>query len=1077
MRVLIIPIILLATPLSMAQSLQTIIQRGHDQSVLAVRCSPDSNYVATGSRDRTAKLWELATGREVRTFFGHEGSVNCIDFSADGKRMATSSADKTARVWDVLTGKELFATPPEDKLLTAVAFSPDMKYLVTAGYPNEARVWDLQTKKVIKSFKVNADQGAGYGINLAFSSDGKWLAIGEDNHKAHVYDTRTWERSLSFARGEGWCGGCATWVTFSHDNKYLFMASNNGPVKKCSLSDSTLVMKYADKVEDIAGLVVSPDDKKLTVITKKSIATYSVLNDALHKGELYLHEFKTKTEINEGTLNNSGTAFLLAQADNTTIVWDPTAEKITTTLTGILNQRDQGGITYDPNSYWESHIAKYLRLKNDILLSLDGKELLKGKFGTKIKRWDIATGRTNMEYAGHAKAAICYQLSKDGTRLLTGGADGKIILWDFKTGDTLQVIKAHREPIFSVGFSHDEKKVLSSSWDATLKIFNLASGERLSYFDFENASAYNALFSDNDLYVFTAQMDFTLKMREIDTQKTVRDFIGHSDVISAIKLSQDNKKLLSASWDGSIRLWDIATGLMDKKFAGHKGAVYAVQFSPDDKYIFSGGADRSVKMWDIQSGNVIKTFEGHQAEVTCILQSPDNNMLITHSTDGVTKLWDLKTGKEFFEHIHLGPSDWMVKTTDGYFNGTDGARKSIHFVNGLKTYSVDQFFQEFYRPDLLPRIFKTRGEAPAESIQGKLEKSPPPSIKIATAPTHDPSQLEVYVRITDQGGGVENLKLYHNGKNIPIEQGALELPRKKGESVTHKQVVQLVGGTNIFTASAVNHDRIESDPASTEFFSEHASKSSTCYLLAVGINEYKNPNLSLNYARPDADAFAQLVGKRANELFKSIELTTLYDRDASAEKILSTLDALSGKIHPEDVFILYYAGHGSVTDNKFYFIPTGSIRLYDAKSLEKEAIEASVLQEKLRQIQALKQLIVMDACQSGASVELLATRGASEEKAIAQLSRSAGIHVMASAGSEQFATEFSALGHGLFTYVLLKALEGEADGAPKDGKVTIYELKSYMDDQVPEMTRKMKGKPQYPYTFSRGQDFPLVLEK
>jgi uncharacterized caspase-like protein len=145
--------------------------------------------------------------------------------------------------------------------------------------------------------------------------------------------------------------------------------------------------------------------------------------------------------------------------------------------------------------------------------------------------------------------------------------------------------------------------------------------------------------------------------------------------------------------------------------------------------------------------------------------------------------------------------------------------------------------------------------------------------------------------------------------------------------------------------------------------------------------------------------------------------------------------------------------------------------------LKKEAIEASVLQEKFKNIKALKQLIIMDACQSGGSVELLANRGAAEEKAIAQLSRSAGIHVMASAGSEQFAAEFAELGHGIFTYLLIKGLEGEADGSPKDGKVTIYELKSFLDDQVPELTRKLKGKPQYPYTFSRGQDFPVVIDQ
>jgi uncharacterized caspase-like protein len=244
----------------------------------------------------------------------------------------------------------------------------------------------------------------------------------------------------------------------------------------------------------------------------------------------------------------------------------------------------------------------------------------------------------------------------------------------------------------------------------------------------------------------------------------------------------------------------------------------------------------------------------------------------------------------------------------------------------------------------------------------------------------------------------------------------------------------------------------------------------------VGINEYKNTKLNLNFAREDAQSFSKLIKDASHQLFKNVELHTLYDKEATREKILKKLDELSSKVNQEDVLIFYYAGHGSMNDNKFYFIPTESSRLYDASSLHKEAIEAGVLQDKFKNIKALKQLIIMDACQSGGSVELLATRGASEEKAIAQLSRSAGIHVMASAGSEQFATEFVSLGHGLFTYVLIKALQGEADGAPKDGKVTIYELKSYIDDQVPELTRKLKGNPQYPYTFSRGQDFPVVIQ-
>lgn len=1057
-----------------SQSLETVIQKGHDQSVLAVTMSPDSNYVATGSRDKSAKLWELSTGREVRSFLGHEGSVNCIDFTRDGKLMITSSGDQTARIWDVMSGKEIFATPAAGKILTAVAFSPDQKYFVVAGYPDAATIWELSSKKLVKEIKVNADQGGGYGINLSFSPDGKYLAIGEDNRIANLYLTGTWEKAFTFNHESGWCGGCATWTDFSNDSRYLLMASNKAPVKRYDLSAGTEVKRYTENIEELSGLSFSPDNNTVMAATKDEV----IIWDAQTGSEQSRYKPETGAEINEVTYTADGKRLLLACANNITYAFDLRENRIVSTLSGILNERDKGGIAYDPNSYWESHIAKYLRLKNQIMLSRDGKSLIKGKFGTKVKRWDIATGKTEMDYVGHEKAAMCYELSKDGTRMLTGGGDGRVILWDVATGDTLKVIKAHREPIFDIHFNADETKAITGSWDATAKMIDLATGKTLEYFDFDNASAYSLLLSNNDLYLFAAQLDNTLKMREIDTKKVVRDFVGHSDVISSIRLSADGKQLLSASWDGSIRLWDIATGLMDGKLAGHRGPVYVAIYGQDGKTVFSGGADRMVRVWDIASGKVTRQLTGHQAEVTSIIQSADGKMLISHSTDGVTKFWDLASGQEFFEHIHLGDRDWMVKTREGYFNGTDGARKSVHFVDGMKTYAVDQFFNEFYRPDILPKVFKTRGESTeGKSLQGKLNTSPPPTVRVAAVKTNDPETIDVYVRMTDNGAGVSRLRMFHNGKNIPVNTNELKLPSRKGESTTYKQTVKLVGGSNTLSASATNNDGVESDAPVAEVFSDYPSKNSVCHLLAVGINTYKNSRLSLNYAKPDAESFSTVMTTSGQKLFKSVSLHTLYDEDATRDKILAKLDELAQVINQEDVFIFYYAGHGSMVENQFYFIPTESSRLYDQKALQKEAIEASLLQDRFKHIRALKQLIVMDACQSGGSVELLATRGAGEEKAIAQLSRSAGIHVMASAGSEQFATEFAEIGHGLFTYVLIQALKGEADGAPKDGKVTIYELKSYIDDQVPEMTRKLKGKPQYPYTFSRGQDFPVILDE
>lgn len=1085
MRSIIVCTLVVVATITRAQSFETILQQGHELAVISVAISPDSNYVATGSRDKSAKVWEISTGREVRSFLGHDLSVTAIGFTGDGKMLVTGSTDKTIKMWDVATGEEL-ASIMVNYRVTSVAIEPTSRYAFVGGYQTEyvgrAYSWDdsvvvidLKSKRPVKKIDANPDKGLGYGTGVAVSPDGKFLAIGEDNRVARIYQTSDWRQVYKFEFTEGTCGGCGTRVAFSPDSRHLYMASHNGPLKKYKLSDGGLEKVYIDKIDDLTGLAVSANGKTISVTTEKKL---TCIDEATGKPILE-SAASEKAEFHQVTFNHNGKDIFVASDDNTLHQVNIAANKEIRKYTGILNMRDKGGLNYDPNFYWQSAIAKYVRFKNNILLSRDGKTMIKGKFGTKVKRWDVASGRTVMEYVGHKKAVLAYDLSKDGKRLVTGGGDGRIILWDLDTGDSLKTIASYREPIFDIRFNSDESKVLTSSWDATMKIHDLQTSALEHYFDFKEYSAYNVLLHPNDLYVFSARLNNAVEMWEIDTHTPVRTFIGHTDIVSSMVMSPDQKSLLTAGWDGSIRLWDIGTGLMHKKLVDHHGPVHVAIFNADGRYIYSGGADRSIRIWDAATSKVVKTLAGHKAEVTSLRISPDEKMLISHSVDGVSKFWDLTSGKEFFEHIHFGDKDWMVKNPEGYFNGTDAAREHIHFVDGMKTYAVDQFFEEYYRPDLLPKIFQNRGGGKDESkggIQGRLQSSPPPLLKVAIMPSQEAGKGDLYVRITDTGAGVENLKIYHNGKSLAIDRTQLQLPNAKQPTTTYKLHVTLVGGSNVFTASASNKDKVEGASPAVEYVSDHATRSSVCYLLAVGINQYKNPRMTLTYARPDAQSFIEVMEKKGT-LFKNVELHTLYDQEASRGNILKKLDDLSSKIQPEDVFVFYYAGHGSMVDNQFYFIPTESLRLYDAASLKAEAIEAAVLQDKLKNIRALKQLIIMDACQSGGSVELLATRGASEEKAIAQLSRSAGIHVMASAGSDQFATEFAELGHGLFTYLLLKALQGDADGAPKDGKVTIYELKSYLDDQVPEMTRKMKGKPQYPYTFSRGQDFPVAVER
>jgi WD40 repeat protein len=154
------------------QHLETVIQKGHELAVLTVAVSPDSSYVATGSRDKTIKLWELSTGREVRSFLGHTASINQIDFSSDGKYLISANGDATARIWEVATGKELHSVKPDEERVTDVAYDPKGKFFVTVGFGQKVRVWDALTQKKLAEMEADGYAGSGGLIHVAISPNG-----------------------------------------------------------------------------------------------------------------------------------------------------------------------------------------------------------------------------------------------------------------------------------------------------------------------------------------------------------------------------------------------------------------------------------------------------------------------------------------------------------------------------------------------------------------------------------------------------------------------------------------------------------------------------------------------------------------------------------------------------------------------------------------------------------------------------------------------------------------------------------------------------------------------------------------
>lgn len=1067
MRYLTLIIFATLSTLSQAQRLETVVQRGHYEAVKSVAFTPDGKFLLSGSRDKTIKLWELSTGREIRSFLGHESTINDLFITPDGKHFVSSSADFTAKLWNIASGELVRTFSGHTDYMTSVAVSPDGKYLLTAGFDWEAILWNIKTGEEIRRYKVNPDKGIGYGIDAEFSPDGNQIAFGGDNRSVWIYDIDGGEKKFELKPEEGYCGGCGSFIKFNGND--LVSASNSGDVKVWNLTDGSTKKVIYTHDDEFGGLDVQ--NTNVLVATTDSVKLFERSSGEL-MWEIGIQSEKENTDI---SFSPDARLIALSNDDKTIRILNTVDGSLVRVLDGFLNRVDKGGLNYD-RSAWDFYIKKYTDLKNDVAISPDGKYLAKGKLGTLTRLWDYKAGKIVNDFAGHEKAVLAMQFSQDGKQLLTGSADHTARLWDVKTGETLVTYKGHRGEIFSVTFSPEGEKIATGSWDGTAKIWDRESGELLTTLTFEQASPYQLRFVNNDIYLLVAGLDKTLKLWEIDSKTEVRNFMGHTDVIHSFDIHPEKPIIASTSWDGKVKIWDMHTGLQFARFADHDGPTYSALFSHSGDILCTTGADRVIRVREGKKSDysVINEFKGHSAPVTNLSFTPDDKYLVSAAENGEVIIWDMASGKELINYMTLSQRDWMAVNSDGHFNATDGAFKNIVFVKGMKSYSVDQFFDEFYAPTLVKDVFSNRSGNRLNMLD-KMQNSPPPQIEILTPKNNqafDNREVDMLFKVIDAGGGAKQATLFQNGKAILNEK--LQVKPGKSQVVAHK--FNLVPGLNVIEVSASSKGNIESQKSRVNLQFGGDLKSSL-YLLAIGINEYQNESLNLNYASADAEGFVELIKGHTKDLFDKVEVISIYDKEATKDNILIKLDELKEQIRPQDVLYLYYAGHGSMVDNNFYFVPSNNTKLYSDEKLRKTGIYAGELQEKLKAIAALKQVVIIDACQSEGGAEILAQRGATEEKALAQLSRSTGIHVLAAAGSEQFATEFTELGHGLFTYVLLEALSGKADGAPKDGKITIYELKGYLEDQVPELSKKYKGRMQFPHTFSRGQDFPLVVDQ
>jgi len=582
--------------------------RGHLESVTSVALSRDGQWLATGSQDNTAKVWDVESGEEVITLKGHSSHVYCVAFSPDARYVATGSSDRTAKVWERESGQEIRTLEGHSSGVTAVAFSPDGKQLVTGSADNAAKIWDAETGEEILTMK-----GHLRSVNSAvFSHDGKQVATASDDNTVRIWNAESGEQALTLKGHSAFVRS----VTFSPDGERVATGSWDNTAKVWDAKAGLEIVTLRGHSKYVMSVAFSPDGR--------SVATGSYDNTAriwdAESGQEKLSLNGHSSFVSSVAFSPDGACLVTGSYDKTAKLWDAGGAPEGLTLRG--HTRSLGCLAF----------------------SADGRRVATGSSDGTVKVWDAESGQESLTLAGHAGDVLFVAFSNDALRIVTGGGDDRVRVWDAESGEELWTAPGRSSSVGSVTVSEDATLVVTGSHDGTARIWNAdPDAERIEVrftLRGHSRSVSSVALSRDGERVVTGSYDMTAKIWNAKTGQELVTLKGHSRSLSSVGFSHDGKRVVTGSSDGTAKIWDAGSSREVLTLQGHFGAVNSAVFSPDGKRVLTGSSDETAKVWDAEGGREILTLKGHSGYVNCAAFSPDGKRVATGSQSGVAKIWE-----------------------------------------------------------------------------------------------------------------------------------------------------------------------------------------------------------------------------------------------------------------------------------------------------------------------------------------------------------------------------------------------------------------------------------------------------
>jgi WD40 repeat protein len=639
---------------------------GHEDTLMAATFSPDGHRVVTASRDKTARIWDVTTGKQLMQLTGHLAYVRSAIFSSDGQRVVTASADQTARVWDATTGKELAMLYGHQAPVWVAVFSPDGQRVLTTSMDHTAWLWDVRTGQTLVRFTRHVEPI----YSAAFSPDGQLVVTASPDGAPRVWDAMTGKELVQLVGHEK-----ATYVVFSPNGERILTACSDQNARIWDVTTGKQLVQLTGHQGPVGSAIFSPDGQRVVTASDDKTARIWDVTTGQELFRLTGHE----GGVGFAGFSSDDRHILTVSTDHSARVWNAKTGRELVRLVG------------HENSLWSA------------AFSPDGKRVVTASKDWTARVWNTTTGQEVSCFKGHDRGLCFAVFSPDWQHLLTWTEDDSIPrdktprLWDFATGKDLGHLRGHEARVTSAVFSPDGQRIVTTSEDHTARVWDATTAKELARLvGHEDVVRSARFFSSDGRLVSTSSSDATMRIWDSGTGKELSCFGGHGLLCApSVHFSPDGQRVIIESHsrgmaqvvklmdttghelarlehatfcafsldgqrvlmalddldDHTVRVWDVNTGNELARLIGHEWPVSSATFGPDGQRIVTESSmDVTARVWDTASGKMLFTLRGHSYDASLVMNrfsptfSPDGRCIMTASDDGTAWLWDATTG-------------------------------------------------------------------------------------------------------------------------------------------------------------------------------------------------------------------------------------------------------------------------------------------------------------------------------------------------------------------------------------------------------------------------------------------------